>query len=305
MSNSDHLSMLKFIGRYSDVLGKDTVLQITQKTLVEDFHIRAPKLITILERRLDEENIPVVKKYIPDSKCGLYYYGDLCSHSALADFEGAPLIKIEERIDSEDVSWSITGPLYECSELRSHTSVSIDDVFSLIQKDWMNVDENSIATLYETIHEINLSNDGTMLTIKTKSFQIVAKIDNKRQYGERYGGFMLCEDAYDAFVGSMLKRVYLTDTFCQTIDINIIKKLPGLLQNDIEVEEAKEADPESIHYYVDTEGNKWGCLSNISFINFETGKGVLQFVVYNMHNGYYGHDVSISINRQIVYKTNI
>lgn len=27
------------------------------------------------------------------------------------------------------------------------------------------------------------------------------------------------------------------------------------------------------------------------FINVETTKGLLQFVAYNEHNGYYGHDV--------------
>ena len=30
-----------------------------------------------------------------------------------------------------------------------------------------------------------------------------------------------------------------------------------------------------------------------AFINFETDKGLLQFAVYNTHNGYYGHDVVI------------
>lgn len=29
---------------------------------------------------------------------------------------------------------------------------------------------------------------------------------------------------------------------------------------------------------------------DIMFVNFETSNGVLQFVAYNGHNGYYGHD---------------
>lgn len=35
-----------------------------------------------------------------------------------------------------------------------------------------------------------------------------------------------------------------------------------------------------------------------AFINFETDKGLLQFAVYNSHNGYYGHNV-------IIHKENI
>ncbi len=33
-----------------------------------------------------------------------------------------------------------------------------------------------------------------------------------------------------------------------------------------------------------------------SFVNIETDKGTLQFVVYNSHNGYYGHDIRIWID---------
>jgi hypothetical protein len=33
------------------------------------------------------------------------------------------------------------------------------------------------------------------------------------------------------------------------------------------------------------------------FINLETSKGTLQFVVYNAHNGYYGHPVTIKSNQ--------
>lgn len=32
-------------------------------------------------------------------------------------------------------------------------------------------------------------------------------------------------------------------------------------------------------------------IDGVMFINIETTKGFLQFVVYNEHNGYYGHSV--------------
>lgn len=35
----------------------------------------------------------------------------------------------------------------------------------------------------------------------------------------------------------------------------------------------------------------------IIFINLETSKGTAQFAVYNRHNGYYGHSVSVKSNQ--------
>ena len=40
------------------------------------------------------------------------------------------------------------------------------------------------------------------------------------------------------------------------------------------------------------------------FININTNKGLLQFVAYNSHNGYYGHSVKI-ISKQLNYETSI
>lgn len=38
------------------------------------------------------------------------------------------------------------------------------------------------------------------------------------------------------------------------------------------------------------------------FIDFETSKGKLQFVLYNDHNGYYGHYVTIKSNQLNIEK---
>lgn len=35
--------------------------------------------------------------------------------------------------------------------------------------------------------------------------------------------------------------------------------------------------------------------TDIMFVNFTTSKGVLQFVAYNDHNGYYGHDAVLIV----------
>lgn len=39
------------------------------------------------------------------------------------------------------------------------------------------------------------------------------------------------------------------------------------------------------------------------FINLETNKGTLQFVLYNSHNGYYGHCSSITSTQLTLEKT--
>lgn len=36
------------------------------------------------------------------------------------------------------------------------------------------------------------------------------------------------------------------------------------------------------------------------FVNLETNKGLLQFVAYNSHNGYYGHD-AVLVSRQMYH----
>lgn len=62
---------------------------------------------------------------------------------------------------------------------------------------------------------------------------------------------------------------------------------------------------------VDTALNKnkipddnWEEEANTMFINFNTPAGTLQFVVYNSHNGYYGHD-AVLISKQLNIVTNL
>lgn len=45
-------------------------------------------------------------------------------------------------------------------------------------------------------------------------------------------------------------------------------------------------------------------ITDTIFVNFNTTKGLLQFVAYNEHNGYYGHDVVI-ISQQLSYEISL
>ena len=40
------------------------------------------------------------------------------------------------------------------------------------------------------------------------------------------------------------------------------------------------------------------------FVNLEANKGLLQFVAYNSHNGYYGHD-AVLVSKQMSYHEDI
>lgn len=71
-------------------------------------------------------------------------------------------------------------------------------------------------------------------------------------------GYLSSEDDFGSFIGSELKNVYVTDTKLGTIVSNMKEDLDA---------------------------------GSAMFINVETTKGLLQFVAYNEHNGYYGHDV--------------
>ena len=42
----------------------------------------------------------------------------------------------------------------------------------------------------------------------------------------------------------------------------------------------------------------------VMFVNIETDRGVLQFVAYNQHNGYYSHEAKV-ISKQLNYESNL
>ncbi len=93
-------------------------------------------------------------------------------------------------------------------------------------------------------------------------------ISDEQSCCERSGYFM-SEDDFSEFIGANLIDLAITDTCLNT------KKL--------EEEELYEPD--------------------LMFVNLNTDKGLLQFVAYNSHNGYYGHSavvVSEQLNHEEV-----
>lgn len=78
-------------------------------------------------------------------------------------------------------------------------------------------------------------------------------------------GTIACEDEFSNFIGANLIEV------SQTTRDKVTQK-----------------------YITDTLED--GSIDDAIFLNFKTDKGDLQFVVYNDHNGYYGHDVYIKMH---------
>ncbi len=132
--------------------------------------------------------------------------------------------------------------------------------------------------IHEKILNVEFYED-TKVEITTDKGVYVAEIDDSEQCCEIFGGYFVYEDVISHFIGAELKYIYLTDI---SLSNHIVEKIEEM-QNYYE----------SCDYH------------NIQFINFETTKGVMQFIVYNCHNGYYGHDVVIKKDSQILYSDKI
>jgi hypothetical protein len=105
--------------------------------------------------------------------------------------------------------------------------------------------------------------------ITTNEQVIKLLIDDEQSCCENFGYFM-SEDDFNDFIGAQLIDVRITDTELKE----------GLL-------EKRDLDIESEYF----EGD-------VMFVDIVTSKGTLQFVAYNEHNGYYGHEAKV-ISKQI------
>ncbi|PFF32290.1 hypothetical protein CN335_22850 [Bacillus thuringiensis] len=105
--------------------------------------------------------------------------------------------------------------------------------------------------------------------ITTNEQVIKLLIDDEQSCCENFGYFM-SEDDFNDFIGAELIDVKITD----------MELKEGLLEkHDLDIES---------EYF---EGD-------VMFVDIVTSKGTLQFVAYNEHNGYYGHEAKV-ISKQI------
>jgi hypothetical protein len=121
----------------------------------------------------------------------------------------------------------------------------------------------------EIISEIKDYEDGEMWS-KVAGYEVVTTkqriklyIDNDSSCCESWGWFW-CNDKPQDFIGAEVRGVSITDTALN----QAVKK--------------QRVDPSSEYF----EGG-------VMFVNIDTDRGVLQFIAYNDHNGYYGHSATV------------
>lgn len=119
--------------------------------------------------------------------------------------------------------------------------------------------------------------------ITTDKQEIIVGIENDQACCENWGYFM-SEDDFKKFIGSELMDVRLTDELNKDVDLKSKVK-------DILIEEVDGVSKLDLY------------CGGAMFVDFVTRDGVLQFVAYNEHNGYYGHSacvVSTQVKHEVV-----
>lgn len=99
----------------------------------------------------------------------------------------------------------------------------------------------------------------------TSNQEILMGIDNEGQCCENFG-YLMSEDDLSEFIGSELIKIEAVDA---SLNVSVVEYLSN---QDVD-------------------------MNSCMFFNFYTTNGMLQFVAYNEHNGYYSHKVSFKSNQ--------
>lgn len=182
------------------------------------------------------------------------------------------LVRAKKQIEEDLAYYSVWVP----KDITIHQiKVALNRMIDIVSR----INASNTWDCFGIIESIEVKYDDTTLIVKTSDSCYEAEIDTDRNCCEIFGGYIICEDDITNFVGAALLKITLTDVALNNYVINKINSI----QNS--------------HHSCD--------FHNIQFINFETSKGILQFVVYNCHNGYYGHDVIIRHDGMIIYEDRI
>lgn len=129
-----------------------------------------------------------------------------------------------------------------------------------------------IITKIEDWTEVDRFSRMAGYAIHTSEQIIKLLIDDESQCCEQWGYFM-SEDDFEDFIGAELINLKITDTELKE----------GLLkQNDVDV-------------------NSGWFEGDVMFVDIVTSNGTLQFIAYNEHNGYYGHEAKV-ISKQLNFE---
>ena len=109
--------------------------------------------------------------------------------------------------------------------------------------------------------------DGYVVTLEDDT-QIKLGIDNGQSCCENWG-YLMSEDSFEEFIGAQYLSAQVVDSKLATFDLG------GVYESD--------------------------CM----FVNINTSKGLLQFVAYNEHNGYYSHEAVVIENGTVTHSTSL
>lgn len=113
-------------------------------------------------------------------------------------------------------------------------------------------------TTFSKIPKDYTSYDGYLVITDAQTIRL--GIDNSQSCCENWGYFW-CNDNTQDFIGAILRDVTITN------EALITEKVPNTYEG------------------------------SAMFVNLETDRGTLQFVAYNEHNGYYGHDAIVQCSQ--------
>lgn len=125
----------------------------------------------------------------------------------------------------------------------------------------------SIKEVYEvTIEDQYGSYEGWEIQTTLRNIKIY--VNDQQSCCETFGS-IVSEDNVESFIGSDLSKVEVVDVACS---VKMLEDIGSLDAGDT------------------------------MFVNFTTSKGLLQFAVYNSHNGYYGHDAKFIVDDIILHE---
>jgi hypothetical protein len=125
-----------------------------------------------------------------------------------------------------------------------------------------------------SVKEVSNAFDGFIIRTDLQSIEI--GIDNYINCCEQWGYF-ISEDDISYFIGAELLGVSVVDNAL----------------NVLSIEKSSEYENQLSDYE-----------ASFMFVNFETNRGLLQFVVYNAHNGYYAHKAFLR-SKQLTFTTKL
>ena len=109
--------------------------------------------------------------------------------------------------------------------------------------------------------------------IKTNKKTVKLLIEDEQDCCEDWGYFM-SEDRFEDYIGAELINIEVVDD--------------GLKSSELRLDKVE-----------DDNARDDGRSTQTMFVNVNTSEGLLQFVAYNNHNGYYGHTAYFLINDKI------